>query len=349
MDLLIDLLEYGPLEEKSRFFVNPPGDSEYLKRLNYGSPTTKDFQELQHRFELTEPPDAQLPNSHWESVVDSAIITDLSRALYGELDWTETDMFTEASGRYAADIRQTAIYLDFIEDSVVNVLSSNIVYLAFQTAQSQTPDSLTANCRELFDLAINFIVFLATKLYEDGNQLTNVVFTDFLHRHPAYSNGKGLIFHQDTQEARLFLMRTYRFGTGCELSRPYFGGTQLHLYIGPRRIFGKERPHKLRNDVLKSLGLAAMTADNQGLSGPVDDMTASYIHSGPFRLKMTDDIQDHLTFRLDGTILIYNIKIFDYLVLFRNCIAEYVAIINEADIGALGSKILVLSCGKRTS
>ena len=298
---------------------------------------------------MTEPPDSQVPSGHWESVVDSAIITDLSRALYGELDWTETDMFGKASGRYAADIRQTAIYLDFIEDSVINVLSSNIVYLAFQTAQSQPTDSPTENCRELFDLTINFIIFLATKLYEDGTQLTNVVFADFLQHNPAYTNGKGLIFHPGTEEAHLFLMKTYRFGTGCDLSRPYFGGTQLHLYIGPRRIFGKERPHELRNDVLKSLGLAVLTADSQGLSGPVDDMTAGYIHSGPFRLKMTDDIQDHLTFRLDGTILIYNIKIFDYLVLFRNCIAEYVAAIREANIGASGSKSLVLSCGKPIS
>jgi hypothetical protein len=307
-----------------------------LQRINYGTPTSKDFQELQHRFELTEPPDAKIPNGHWESIVDSAILTDLSRALYGESDWTDSDLFTKASGKHAADVRQAAIYLDFIEDSVVNVLSSTLVYFAFQTAQSQHPDSPTESFREIFDLAINFIIFLATKLYEEGDQMTNVVFNEFLEHDPAYMHGMGLIFHPDTPQAKLFLMKTYRFGAGCDLSRPYFGGTELHLYIGPRRIFGKEHPHVLRNDVLKSLGLAALTADNQSLSGPVDDMTASYIHTGPFRLRMSDDVQDHLTFRIDGTVLIYNVKMLDYLMLFRNCIAEYVTLTKHANSRGLG-------------
>ena len=93
--------------------------------------------------------------------------------------------------------------------------------------------------------------------------------------------------------------------------------------MGPRRTFGKMREHSLRVELLKSLGLAALIQETlqERLSGPLDELTANYIHSRRFQIEMSDPIHDHLTFRIDGRILVQFQK-FDYLVFFKNCLAE---------------------------
>jgi hypothetical protein len=195
----------------------------------------------------------------------------------------------------------------------------------FEASKLQAPDSATEPLSEVFDLAINFILYLAVKLHDTEQQLTSLAFNIFLQTHKQYERGKGLLFKRDTQQANDFLMMTYRLGTAYDLSRPYFGGHELHLYMGPRRKFGKMQEHSLRAELLQSLGLSALIKEQQHgkLSGPLDELTANYIHSGPFKLEMSDRIQDHLTFRIDGRILLYNFNKFDYSVLFRNCLAEY--------------------------
>jgi hypothetical protein len=75
---------------------------------------------------------------------------------------------------------------------------------------------------------------------------------------------------------------------------------------------------------MRDLGLLAViweSAKSQ-LIGPLDDVTTSYIPSGPFRIEMSERIQDHLTFRLEGRITIYDIRKFDFIVLFRNRLAD---------------------------
>jgi len=254
------------------------------------------------------------------------MLVDLSRAIYGAKKWVETKMYTENFGKYSNDIRYTALALDGFEKHVVDILARQLVHAAYEAAELQKPDSETEPLVALFDLAINFIVFLAVELHNAESSLTTAVFTKFQETHPVYIDGKGLIFHAESAQAEQFLMTTYRFGAACNIRRQYIGGNELHLYAGPRRRFGKPRDRYLREELLKVLGLAALVKSESGktaVTGPLDELTASYIHSGPFKLKMSDRIQDHLTFRLDGTIVIYNSNQFDYLVLFRNCLAEY--------------------------
>jgi hypothetical protein len=254
------------------------------------------------------------------------MLVDLSRATYGEKKWAETKMYTEPHGKYTNDIRYTALALDRFEKHVVDILARQLVYAAYSAAQLQKPESETEPLVALFDLAINFIIFLAIELHEADSSLTTAVFTKFRETHAAYAHGKGLIFQSDSPQAGEFLMTTYRYAAACDMNRQYFGGNELHLYAGPRRKFGKPHERSLRAELLKALGLAALIKESAraAVSGPLDELTANYIHSGPFKLKMSDRIQDHLTFRLDGSIVIYNSNRFDYLALFRNCIGEYI-------------------------
>lgn len=273
---------------------------------------------------LSGPPSAESHNRPWESVVDSAMLVDLSRAIYREKKWVETKMYTENHGKYTNDIRYTALALDRFEKQHVDVLACRLVHAAYEAAELQKPDSETEPLVAIFDLAINFIIFLAIELHDADASLTTAVFTKFRETHDAYIHGKGLIFQPDSPQADEFLMTAYRFGAACDVNKQYFGGIELHGYAGPRRRFGKPRERSLRAELLKALGLAALLKESTKavVSGPLDELTASYIHSGPFKLKMSDRVQDHLTFRLDGTIVIYNSNQFDYLVLFRNCLAE---------------------------
>ena len=302
-----------------------PYDSEYLSRINYGKPTSHDFQILDQRLKLFGLSSIESRNQLWESIVDSAMLTDLFHALYGEKKWAETKMYTESHGKYMNDLRYTALALDRYEKNIVDTLACQLVYDAYQAAELQKPDSETEPLVALFDLAINFIIFLAIELHEADSSLTTAVFTKFRETHPAYEQGKGLIFQSDSTQAQQFLMTTYRFGAACDTDKQYFGGNQLYLYVGPRRTFGKPRERPLREEVLKTLGLRALIKESAKAvaTGPLDELTASYIHSGPFKLKMSDQIQDHLTFRLDGTIVIYDCNQFDYLALFRSHVAEY--------------------------
>jgi len=234
------------------------------------------------------------------------------------------------SWKYADDMRQMASYLDYNEQTIVNSLASRLVYAAFDAAKLKPFDSPIEPLHEVFDLAINFILFLAIELHHADKELTSLAFHNFLQTHPAYEHGKSPIFKRDTPQANNFLMMTYKMGTTCDTQRPYIGGNKLHLYMGPRRRFGQLREHSLRAELLQSIGLAALIKETRQarLSGPLDELTASYIHSGPFQIEMSDRIQDHLTFRIDGRILVYNSHKFDYLVLFRNCLAEYCLSIN---------------------
>jgi hypothetical protein len=276
-------------------------------------------------------------SGHWEVVVDSAILKDLSHALYGDKAWRDTTLYTAAEGKHSGDLRGAAIYLDFHEQAIVNTLASHLVCLAHTVAKQQPANSPTENLCEIFDLAINFIMYLALKLYETDPSvpLTNKEFSKFLDSTHAYHHGHSPIFKPDTVEARKFLLTTYKLGTACDMKKPYFGGHELHLYMGPRRIFGKLREHTLRDELLKDLGLSALTKEARigNVSGPLDELDANYIHSGPFRLVMSDHIQDHLTFRVDGRIVVYNFKNFDYIVLYRNCIAEYSPFVPTDTIG----------------
>jgi hypothetical protein len=256
------------------------------------------------------------------------MLVDLSRALYGEKRWVETKMYTEPHGKYTNDIRYTAQALDRYEKHAVDMLARQLVYAAHEAAEHQKPDSETEPLVALFDLAIEFIIFLAVELHEaEGSSLTTAVFTKFRETNAAYKHGKGLICQPDSPQAWDFLMSTYRYGGACDMKKKYFGGNELHLYAGPRRKFGKQYERSLRVELLKALGLAALVKESMkvAVSGPLDELTANYIHSGPYKLKLSDRIQDHLTFRLDGSIIIYNSNQFDYLVLFRNCIAEYIS------------------------
>jgi hypothetical protein len=76
--------------------------------------------------------------------------------------------------------------------------------------------------------------------------------------HPAYEHGKSRIFGRDTPHATDFLMMTYKIGITSGMAIPYFGGHELHLYMGPRRTFGKMCEHALHVELLNSLGLAAL-------------------------------------------------------------------------------------------
>jgi hypothetical protein len=271
------------------------------------------------------------PSSRWERVIDCAIMHDLFYAIYGEKKWVQTELYTTANGKYADDMRRSAEYLDNNEQTTLNNLACHLVYLAFETARLQDPDAPTESLLEIFDLAINFISHLAVKFQnwdhspdDPPPQMTSVEFTKFRDHHSAYDNGKGLIFQRDSEQARRFLMATYKFGLSYNLATSYFGGNALHLYMGPRRTFGMKREHSLIDDLLREFGLAALIKEGKysQYSGPLDEVTANYILSGPFKFEMCDRIQDHLTFKLDGHIVLYNINRFDYLVLFRNCLAE---------------------------
>ena len=251
------------MNAKIRAFVAPPVDSTYLHLINYGKPTSTDFQELDHKYELTAPPRRDLRTGHWEAVVDTAILTDLSHAIYGERKWTGTDLFTHAHGKYVDDMRRTAVYLDYIEQDVVNILASENVYSAFENAKLQPDDSTTEPLCEIFDLAINFIIYLAVNFQDSGQQLTSSAFHDFQQSYPAYQHGESPIFKQDAPQAMNFLMMTYRLGMSYDVSTPYFGGHELHLYMGSRRRFGKIREHSIRAELLQALGLAADENDQR--------------------------------------------------------------------------------------
>lgn len=127
-------VEYGPLEAKVRAFVLPPADSACLQLINYGNPSSNDYQELVLKYGPTAPPRSDLRTGHWDAVVDSAILTDLSHVMYREGKWTNTPLFTHAHGKYAEDMRQTASYLDHNEQTIVNTLASRLVYAAFEGA-----------------------------------------------------------------------------------------------------------------------------------------------------------------------------------------------------------------------
>lgn len=53
-------------------------------------------------------------------------------------------------------------------------------------------------------------------------------------------------------------MMTHKIGITFDTPTPYFDGHELHLYMGPRRTFGKMRKNSLRAELLKTLGLAAL-------------------------------------------------------------------------------------------
>jgi hypothetical protein len=283
---------------------------------------------LDKTFDLTTSPNADDPHGRWEKVVDSAILIDFFHALYGQRHWRDTDLYTKASGKYPQDMRETAMYLDYNEQVVLNKIASHIVYYAHETSKLQPSDSPTESLCNLFDLAINFILYLAIALGQQtdaDHTLTSMVYTEFMQAHKAYINGKGVIFKPDTPQATEFLMSTYSMAMSCNPKRTY-GGHTLHQYMGPRRTFGRLREHSLREEIFRTLGLAALIKESKSerLSGPLDELTASFLHSGPFKIEMSDRIQDHLTFQIDGRILLYNFNKFDYLTFFRNCLAEYV-------------------------
>lgn len=324
--LLAEVLVYGSVDPQSRNLANPPRDSEYLRLINYGTPTSSDLQVLEKSHGLTAPPRDDIRSGHWEIVVDSAIITDLSHAVYGDKQWCETELYTGAQGKSADDMRQTAIYLDHNEQIVINTLSSNIVFVAYEAAKLQPVDSQTESLCAIFDLAVNFIIYMAFKLHEEKSKVTSAAFGTFMDTNSAYKYGRGLIFQRGSPQANRFLTTVYRYTVSCVPAMPYFGGHSLHLYMGPRRTFGKIRTHSLRAELLRELGLSALVKEMDGerLSGPLDELHANFIISGPFKFGMSEHIEDHLTFRLDGRVILYNPNKYDYLVLFRNCIAEYV-------------------------
>lgn len=308
--------------------MNPPLHDEYLALINYRSPTSADLGLLAKTHGLKASAPENDRSSHWEIVVDSAILTDLSHALYGDKKWAETKLYTEATPDKNGECRRKgAIYLDFNEQIILNSLASHLVSYAHGVANVQPPESPTENLCEIFDLALNFIMYVALKLREavDPLKLTSKEFASFLDHHPAYKKGKGLIFQPESPKAREFLLGVYKYATTCKMQKPFFGGHSLHFYMPPRRIFGKMREHTLHDELLKDLGLSALIKEaNPGmLSGPLDELSANYIHSGPFRLVMSERIQDHLTFRVDGSIVLYDFKKFDFIVLWRNCIVEY--------------------------
>lgn len=310
------------MDPGTRNVLNPPRASEFLRRINYGTPTSSDLQGLEKMHGLTAPPKNDDRGCHWEIIVDSAILADLSHAVYGDKRWCETELYTGGHGK--SDMRQTAIYLDNHEQLIINTLSCQIVYMAFEAAKLQPADSPTESLCTIFDLAINFIIYMAFKLHDEKSKLTSSAFSQFMETHSTYGHGQGLIFQRGTPEASRFLTTTYRYTVSCAPAMPYFGGHSLHLYMGPRRTFGKIRTHSLRAELLRELGLSALVKELgvERLSGPLDELHANYIASGPFKFEMSDHIEDHLTFRLDGRIILYNANKFDYLVIFRNCIAE---------------------------
>jgi hypothetical protein len=310
--------------------VNPPKDTSFLRLINYGKPTSGDLQNTEKRHGLTAPPKCDVREGHWELVVDTAILADLSHAIYGEREWRETELYTHAQGKSAENMQQTAIYLDHNEQVVVSMLSSQIVYMACEAAKLQPTGSQTESLCALFDLAINFIIYMSFKLHEEQRRLTSAVFSKYIQNHPAYDYGKGLIFQRGTPEAMRFLTTTYRYVVSYAPAVPYFAGHSLHSYMGPRRTFGTIRAHSLHTELLRELGLSALIKESGGdrLSGPLDELHADFIESGPFKFQMSDHIEDHLTFRLDGQIILYNVNKFDYIVMFRNCIAEYIILIS---------------------
>jgi hypothetical protein len=307
-----------------RKLVSPPKDSAFLRLINYENPTSVDFQSIEIRHGLTKPPKCDVREGHWELVVDSAILTDLSHAIYGDKKWRETELYSSAKGKSADDMRQTAIYLDHNEQVVVNMLGSELVYMTCEAAKLQPPGSQTESLCAVFDLAINLIIYMAFKLHDEQRRLTSAIFNEFIETHSAYDNGKGLIFQKGTPQAMRFLTMTYRYVISYAPAVPYFAGHSLHSFMGPRRTFGTIRAHSLHTELLRVLGLSALIKESGGdrLSGPLDELHANFIESGPFKFQMTDHIEDHLTFRLDGRVILYNVNKFDYLVMFRNCIAE---------------------------
>ena len=320
------MLVYGPSDSDTRKLINPPKDSAFLRLINYGKPTSSDFQKIEKLHGLTTPPKCDMREGYWSLVVNSAILMDLSHAIYGERKWRETGLFTDVKGKSAEYMRQTAIHLDHNEQTVVNMLGCQIVYMASDAAKLQLADSQTESLCALFDLAINFIIYVAFRLHEEQHSLTSAVFSRFIETHPAYDNGKGLIFQRGTLQAMRFVTTTYRYVVSYDPAVMYYSGHSLHSYMGPRRTFGTMHAHSLRAEFLRELGLSALIKESGGdrLSGPLDELHANFIESGPFKFQMSDHIEDHLTFRLDGRIILYNVNKFDYLVMFRNCIAEYI-------------------------
>jgi hypothetical protein len=220
--------------------------------------------------------------------------------------------------------------------------------MAHTAAKLQHPDSTTENIRQLVDLALNFIIYMAFKLHEQKSNLTSAVFLNFLETHPAYQNGQGLIFQRSSSFAKPFLATTYKYAVSVAPSAHYLSGNMLRYYIGSRRTFEKVQTHSLYKELLKELGLGALLRElsRERLSGPLDSLHADFIESGPFKFKMSEHIQDHLTFQLDGHVVLYNPTKFDYLVMYRNCIAEY-SLIVYFNIGATVFMNSVLNSGKR--
>lgn len=322
--------EYGSNKKEPSSINTNDEDEDLLRRINYGPTTSKDLQILDKEFGLSGPPGRDGNNSQWEEMVDKAILADLSHAVYGTKKWRETDLYTKAQGRYAEDLRRTALYLDKNEEAVINNIASHVVFTAHEVSKQQPTDSATESLCELFDLAINFILFVALKFlqhYDDEKPMTDSIFQRFLDIHPVYRHGKGLIFQPNSPYSHQFLMAIFSFVTTCDGPNPYSGGDALHRYIGSRKMFGIKKEHSLKTEILRNLSLMALLKERKDLqlSGPLDEVTASYILSGPFKLEMSDHIQDHLTFQLDGRVILYNINHFDYMVLYRNCLAEYVS------------------------
>jgi hypothetical protein len=141
-------------------------------------------------------------------------------------------------------VRRTALYLELHEGGIISGLASHVVVPRTRLESCRRRIQLWS--REVFDLAINFILFLgmmfAQHLDEITNPLTTTIFNLFVHSHPAHLHTQNLIFQAHTPQSQEFLIATYIF-TACSpvSTKSYFGGLRLHAHVPPLRKFTRDK------------------------------------------------------------------------------------------------------------